>query len=212
MRGMLEHFGRANKWALIAKDETLSNRSNVDVKDRARNLGLQCDVSTRGKLDAMLQAKQAEREARQAKQAERQAERDAEEVQLWLEEHLVALEHEMLEARLVIARRMVRGVHPALELYQLVHSRMYKAGVRGVKVEEALGCSLQDFADYVESKFEPGMTWENRGRREGLLGWELDHIRPLVSFDLPDEWAAAFHYTNVQPLWNADNMRKGRRG
>ena len=53
------------------------------------------------------------------------------------------------------------------------------------------------------------MTWENRGRRQGVLGWELDHIRPLSSFVLPDEWRDAFHYTNVQPLWCEDNLRKG---
>ena len=170
------------------------------------------DVSTQGESDAMLQVKQAEREAaRQARLAARAAqshEQVQREAKDCLEGLIVALEDNMLEARYAIARRRLEGVDPSRELYSLTHSRMYKAGVRGVSVEEALGCTLKDFADYIESHFMPGMTWQNRGRREGLRGWELDHIRPLSCFILPDEWHKVFHHTNVQPLWYADNMRK----
>jgi hypothetical protein len=50
------------------------------------------------------------------------------------------------------------------------------------------------------------MTWENWAHR----GWHLDHIRPLASFDLTDEsqLKEAIHYTNLQPLWAEDNIRK----
>ena len=41
----------------------------------------------------------------------------------------------------------------------------------------------------------------------------MDHIKPLCAFDLtePEQQALAFHYTNLQPLWASDNMRKGGR-
>jgi hypothetical protein len=70
-----------------------------------------------------------------------------------------------------------------------------------------LGCSISDLISYLESKFQPGMSWGNRGTR----GWHVDHIRPLASFDLSDraQFLQAFHYTNLQPLWAADNLRKG---
>jgi hypothetical protein len=61
----------------------------------------------------------------------------------------------------------------------------------------------------MESLFQPGMTWDNRGRN----GWHLDHIRPLAAFDLsnPKDIVRACHYTNYQPLWALDNIRKHAR-
>lgn len=62
-----------------------------------------------------------------------------------------------------------------------------------------VGCSMNNFRKYIESKFTQGMTWENRGNN----GWHLDHIRPCSSFDLsdPEQQKICFHYTNLQPLW-----------
>jgi hypothetical protein len=67
-----------------------------------------------------------------------------------------------------------------------------------------LGCSVPFFKDYIAAKFTKGMSWRNHGL------WHLDHIRPLASFDLTnsEEHAAAFHYTNIQPLWAIQNRRK----
>lgn len=68
-----------------------------------------------------------------------------------------------------------------------------------------LGCTLSGLVWHLESLFQSGMTWENRGR----VGWHIDHIKPLAAFDLTDpvQLGAACHYTNLQPLW-ADNMKK----
>lgn len=72
---------------------------------------------------------------------------------------------------------------------------------------DALGCTLDQFKNYLESKFQPGMTWDNWSK----TGWHIDHIRPLSSFDLTDpvQFAAATHYSNLQPLWAKDNLAKG---
>jgi hypothetical protein len=62
---------------------------------------------------------------------------------------------------------------------------------------------------HLESKFLPGMTWENRGVKPGQ--WSIDHIKPLSAFNLTDrmQLLEACHYTNLQPLWHSDNVRKG---
>ena len=72
-----------------------------------------------------------------------------------------------------------------------------------------IGCSVEELKIHLEKQFKPGMTWENKGR----MGWHIDHIIPLCSFDLTDEkqFLKAVHYTNLQPLWAKDNLEKGRK-
>lgn len=72
-----------------------------------------------------------------------------------------------------------------------------------------LGCSVEELKFYLESKFQPGMSWENHARD----GWHIDHIVPLSSFNLinPEEFKKACHYSNLQPLWASDNYSKGNK-
>ena len=69
-------------------------------------------------------------------------------------------------------------------------------------------CDVDYFIRYLESKFLPGMTWENYGFGDDK--WHIDHIVPCASFDLtkPEEQLKCFHYTNLQPLWQHDNLSK----
>ena len=72
-----------------------------------------------------------------------------------------------------------------------------------------LGCSLGELREHLEAKFKNGMTWDNHSTR----GWHIDHILPLSSFDLTDreQFKQACHYTNLQPLWYEENIKKGAR-
>lgn len=72
-----------------------------------------------------------------------------------------------------------------------------------------LGCNSEELKVYLESKFQPGMSWDNYGK----YGWHIDHIKPLCSFNLQneEELSTACHYTNLQPLWAKDNLKKGGR-
>ena len=67
-----------------------------------------------------------------------------------------------------------------------------------------LGCSPEELKIHLQSLFLPGMSWENRSE------WHIDHIKPCASFDLtdPEQQRCCFHYSNLQPLWKADNQRK----
>jgi hypothetical protein len=71
-----------------------------------------------------------------------------------------------------------------------------------------LGCSIEEYKQYLESLFTPEMNWENYGRNKY---WEIDHIIPLSSFDLTleEEQKKAFHYSNTQPMKIFDNRSKG---
>ena len=67
-----------------------------------------------------------------------------------------------------------------------------------------LGCSIDDFKEYIGSKFKEDMSWDNYG------AWHIDHVKPCASFDLSkeEEQKECFHYTNLQPLWAEDNLKK----
>lgn len=78
-------------------------------------------------------------------------------------------------------------------------------GEKAYKTMDLLGCSIEKARKHLETQFTDGMSWENQGT------WHIDHIIPCASFDLtdPEEQKKCFHYTNLQPLWAEDNLKKG---
>ena len=72
---------------------------------------------------------------------------------------------------------------------------------------DILGCSLEEFITYLESKFEKRMTWDNKGLYNGEknYGWDLDHIIPMCSAKTEDEIYKLNHYSNFQPLCSKIN-------
>jgi len=89
----------------------------------------------------------------------------------------------------------------------ILRSRIYgalKGHLKSSKTETLLGCTISEFRQYIESKFIPGMRWDNHGE------WHVDHIRPCCSFDLsdPKQQRECFHFLNLQPLWAMENFKK----
>jgi hypothetical protein len=76
-----------------------------------------------------------------------------------------------------------------------------------VSASELVGCTVEQLRSHIEHQFIDGMSWLNHG----IDGWHVDHIKPCASFDLSDinQQRECFHYTNLQPLWAIDNLRKG---
>ncbi len=70
------------------------------------------------------------------------------------------------------------------------------------KTRDYIGCTLEELKLYLENQFKLGMTWENHGE------WHIDHIIPLASAQTEEEIYKLSHYTNLQPLWAIDNLRK----
>jgi len=103
-----------------------------------------------------------------------------------------------------------RKINIQFKLSSALRSRLRKALHGNYKTGSAvkdLGCSIKELKQYLESKFQPDMNWDNWTSD----GWHIDHIKPLASFDLTDreQLLIACHYTNLQPLWAKDNMAKG---
>jgi len=51
------------------------------------------------------------------------------------------------------------------------------------------------------------MNWNNYG------SWNIDHIYQCSKFDLTkkENQIKCFHYSNMQPMWKIENIRKGNR-
>ena len=101
---------------------------------------------------------------------------------------------------------------PERKIKMILRSR-FKAAIKkdckNSSIIKLLGCPIDEFKIYLESKFQGGMTWKNHG----LKGWHIDHIIPCSAFDLTkeEEQKKCFHYSNLQPLWWEDNLKKGNK-
>ena len=90
-----------------------------------------------------------------------------------------------------------------------LRARLHSAIKGNYKVGSAvkdLGCTVEELKQYLESKFQSGMSWDNWSSD----GCHIDHIKQLASFDLMDrqQLLEACHYTNLQPLWANENLTK----
>lgn len=106
-------------------------------------------------------------------------------------------------------RKSERKKNPAFAIRLNLSSQLahLSRGRKSKPILDLIGCSASYFKEWIRSQFQPGMAWPNYGE------WHIDHITPCAKFDLSDplQQKICFHFTNLQPLWATDNMRKGAR-
>lgn len=108
-----------------------------------------------------------------------------------------------LDAHRRIRRNMKGNIGRKLHLRQ--------SSKAGNSVKDILPYSIKELADHLESKFQPGMTWDNYG----LNGWEIDHRVPdswynyssCTDIGFQNSWALS----NLQPLWASENRLKSNK-
>lgn len=110
-------------------------------------------------------------------------------------------------------RKESKRVNVCERLAHRVRNVIRKALMRGKKsarTEELTGCSILFLKRHIELQFSDGMSWD-KFLNGGKLCIHIDHIKPISSFDLsnPKDQKRCFHYSNLQPLWAIDNIRKG---
>lgn len=103
-----------------------------------------------------------------------------------------------------------RRTDPMFRVKYYIRNRLrkYLKGIRkSKKFNQYIGCTPEQLKEHLESLFSDGMTWENYG----FNGWHIDHIVPLDTAQCEDDLYRLNHYTNLQPLWKIDNLRKGNK-
>ena len=75
------------------------------------------------------------------------------------------------------------------------------------KTFTVVGCTPAELKIHLEKQFKPGMTWWNHTPK----GWHIDHIIPLASVETIEETEKLAHYTNLQPMWATDNIKKSNK-
>ncbi len=100
-----------------------------------------------------------------------------------------------------------KKTNPAWKVRHNLRTRLRKFlnGHKSCSMPVLLGCSHTQIVAHLESLMARGMTWKNYGTK-----WEIDHIIPCVEFDLTTSAGqrACFHFSNLRPLWVADNRSK----
>ena len=103
-----------------------------------------------------------------------------------------------------------RNADPIQRLKDRIRNRVRKALGRGdsrttKRTMEMIGCSWDHLRSHIESQFTGGMSWER------FSEIHIDHIKPLSSASTCEEMLKLCHYTNLQPLWAADNLKKSNK-
>lgn len=92
-------------------------------------------------------------------------------------------------------------------MINLLYRCIYGLGhLKTSRTFEELGYSAIELKAHLESKFLPGMSWENHG--SGPDDWQIDHIRPISSFQEGTSPKIVNALSNLQPLWRIDNLSK----
>jgi hypothetical protein len=100
---------------------------------------------------------------------------------------------------------------PVFRLRRLTKNRIYsflktKNMTKQNRTFDIVGCTPEFLKEYIENQFTEGMSW-------GLMGRyiHIDHIIPLSSAKTEEEVYKLCHYTNLQPLWAEDNLKKSNK-
>ena len=98
-------------------------------------------------------------------------------------------------------------------LKHIVASRIWHAlksyeNLKNNRTIEYLGCPIGEYFSYLEQQFDENMNWENYGEY-----WEIDHIKPIDSFDfaVEENIYLCFHYSNTRPLNKIENKIKSNK-
>lgn len=140
----------------------------------------------------------SERKARRLANLEKERGRDR--------EYNLANKVERSEKHVALRKRR-RATDPVFAMKHRIRSLiraslLVKGYGKRTKTAAILGCTWEEFRIHIERQFLPGMNWGNRTE------WQIDHITPMATATSEEMAIALNHFTNLRPIWGADNLQK----
>ncbi len=93
-------------------------------------------------------------------------------------------------------------------IYKRINQIIKKLSItKSVSTNDIIGCTYGELKEYIESKFESWMSWDNYGLYNGKFnyGWDIDHIKPLSMCNSEEDVIKLNHFSNLQPLCSKIN-------
>jgi hypothetical protein len=109
-----------------------------------------------------------------------------------------------------VYEKLKRDSDPLYKLKNNVRNRVNKY-IKKHKISktnttfELIGITPIELKNYLEKQFKKDMDWDNYGK------WHIDHILPLSLAKNEEEITKLCHYTNLQPLWAEENLKKSNK-
>ena len=142
------------------------------------------------------------------KESERiRKEKIKEEIKLKQEEYLMSEEYLNKKKEINLRKYKNKMTDPIYKFRKNIQNNIRNSFKRGgfsktSKTREILGAEWEVIKEYFEKRFKEGMTWDNQGE------WHIDHILPISTATYHEDVIRLNHYTNLQPLWAEDNIKK----
>ena len=113
-----------------------------------------------------------------------------------------SVEYSLLKRKTCHFDRLKHNVRNRISFYLKINNFS-----KNNKTFEIVGCSPESLKEHIQSQFTDGMSWENYG----YDGWHIDHRIPLSSAKNEQELYKLCHFTNLQPMWATENIKKGNK-
>jgi len=199
-----KQWRQANKKAIAKKDKQYYQANKEAIAEKGKQYR---EANKEARAESQKQWQKANKEARAEYQKQwRQANKKA--IAKKDKQYREANKEARAEKKKHYMRKR-RAKDPAFRMIDSLRSGLWQAmdGTRKPKrTMELLGCSRKQLRKHLSAQFTEGMTLENYGAD----GWVIDHIIPVSHFDHKDQKQVevCWHYTNMQPLWDRDNLIK----
>lgn len=198
------------KKKLYNKQYWQKNKKRLTIKNKERYKKYYADPETKKRLKEIAKKSRIKNRHKILIYQAKYREKYKEKINLKIKEWYYKNKDKVRETQRIYERTRRNNLHFKIKekMRRRIRSALKKDGGKKTKrTMKLVGCTVEQLKQHIEKQFKPGMSWKQRN------SFHIDHIIPCASFDLTklSEQKKCFHYTNLQPLYPIENIKKGAR-